>query len=559
MGVENSPKKKNFDKKKFKSAFKYYPSDKSFINELKKFNDKRCIIFDGAIPLEEQISLNDTNQGKTLFEGLFNLYIKPYVDMPETIPVIVFILDLSYRPSIKDLDTRRHYDPNAKLFKEVSDRSFPISKDCRDEEISKCVKCLALYKDNLKKVKEDLKKAVGYSIRKNKVSVEKLKHDKYRFEIKIDYYRRSMDKLLKNKAKWPVDCWKDGKGNPENRKMVYKYLTQKFINFLQKHLKHGQIFILDGAINKNNDFCSIKFKKEHNEIKKIYSEGYQMGEGEQGLIWYTKQLKKLGFSRFIHHTIDTDIFTYCGANWNYLNNILSPNNNKGVSIFIRCKNFKKGKIKPKNPTPLDNLIHESSIYICSFTKISQMIKREYGHFEYPVLTYYLFKGIYMGCDFIRDAHKTIQLYHSGKKGSIETDQFLDYFFNQRLKFRSTEKLFEIHKLKNKNFENGVYYYLQLNVKKVLEALFYYRKKYNIKNYTYDERLKLVAMCLNTNYVANYFLNQHRIINPIKRRIYDNCELKDKDGCRIYGYEKDEFSGRIIQSLNVPKKFLNLIK
>ena len=288
-----------------------------------------------------------------------------------------------------------------------------------------------------------------------------------------------------------------------------------------------------------------------------------MGEGEQGLIYYINKLKNWGFLRTLVYTTDTDIFAYLATNWDYLG---------GVSVMIRFHHFYMGKI-PNNIRK-----NESCMYVCSFSKIAEMIKEMYPHLHRPVFTYYVFWGIFLGCDFIKGVHKTIQKYCSFYgKGAEETDQLLDYFFNYKLKFikkyqnpqlnkkKSEElqpnidkifkiKMFLIKNIKCSVYDNNIFYSFKLNIKKALQSFLYYRKRYKLPLLKRAQKLKLIATCLNTNYVCEYFINHHRIKNPLHRRKYIPCDSVDNDGCNIYGYKKSE-GGKIVQSLNIPKKFL----
>jgi hypothetical protein len=596
MGVDGSTRKKKHDKAKFAPAYRYYFDNSEYLLQMK---ENRCVIFDGAIPLEEAISIKSGN-GREIVNFIFKQHIDPFLLASRKVPVIVYILDLSYRPPIKDVDVSRSYDPNADLFRCVSDERFPSREDVRDKTLLRIVKELSKHKTKLEKVRTHLKKIkTGRILKRGSSSKESLLKDKIDLNFKIRILEGQASKLRKDKMETPLDVWSAGKGNPENRKMVYQYLTKKFIDNIRQKLVPGQVFILDGVVktkqqrevyklNPEFEFFALKIikkvvcGKDGKEVKKMvytFEPGYQMGEGEQGLVYYVKKLKGLGFDNTLVYTTDTDVFAYFALNWEYLRGA-----NDSLSVYLRFNHFYKGKL------PNDPQKNDSKMYICDFPMICKMIEGMYPHLHNPIATRYLF-FILLGCDFIKGVHKLIQQYCSfygrtkdGRdvKGVVETDRLLDYLFNFRLKFQTEKKyknppinrredhtqrkINEIFKLKffdiipinGGAYKNNTYYRVEVNVRTILNTFTYYRKKYGIKSFTREEKQKLVAICLNTNYVAEYFMNQHRIVNPLFRKKYINCDMTDKEGCHIYGYKRSEENGKIVQSLNVPKKYLMFI-
>jgi hypothetical protein len=621
MGVDKSTNKKKHDKKKFHDGgFKWYADDDEFVSRMEADpKEKRVVIFDGSIPIETEISQNTTNRGDVFFKNLFTYHIKPYIGK-ESVPIIVFVMDLHYRPDIKDLDTTRSYDPDAETFKQVNDAVFPVKEDVRNNKLSEYVTSLSVTKTNLSVIMKKIEAAERLGIKKKNENLVSLKEDKHDLSTKAEFFKRQIECLRTDKRKHPIDSWKAGKGNPHNRKMLYSYITQKFIAYLRANLKSSQVFYLDGVVATPEikslpgnqhlapyEYCAMKFykivvgqrphPKDKEKVVPVhkmvieYEVGAQLGEGEQGMLYYIQKIKEeWDYSRFMVATTDTDIFGYLGLNWRHLSQLRSaaPTSKPGVSVLVRCKNFYYGK------TPNEPVKDGSRMYVASFNRIAELIRQMYPSLYNPVFTYYLFWGVFLGNDFIRDVHKTIQKCHSGYReadtGYRETNQFLDYLFNHAFRCVSHKKVYRgdtdpginrkrekseaqtrmdkymkkikfagVKSIKTASYSHGVYRMVKLNIGRVLKVLVEYRRKFGIKPFTKGKVRKLIATCLNTQYVANYFMNQYRMVNSLKRRTLVKCDDTDKDGCHGYGYMRDEKTGKVVQSLNIPKAYIRKYK
>ncbi len=541
MGVDKSKWKKKLLKNRpeFRGSVIYKLNDETLVKQLSNKKQRRILINDGSIDFEEELKTCNSFFKRTDGDFLFNRltkHIKPYMKK-ETVPVIVQIMDLHYRPPFKDIDTKRNYDKSSRIFKEVSDKKFPLVSHPRKKDISK------------------LK-------RENK------KFKKYKDQIKDLYVSiKENDLKIKNILEGSnVDVWVDGKGNPENRKKVYKYLTNKWRAFLKNELPVGQIFILEGAIVNHVDnfpyeYSCLQFIKT---TKGILNEtkfecrrqiGSQIGEGEQTIMFHINSLKKRGFNKFIVRSTDTDLITYIGKNWSLFQDgdIKNPKTN----IILRCKNFyfrTKQYRRKYNKKETDE--NSNRIYIISFIRLSKSIIEMYPRMKDPLGVFFTFWGIFFGCDFISDVHKTIQRYHTSEKGDAETKRFLEFFFftfllrfkTNSFKIKNKDPLYSVSIVENSNFENKIYYNTHINSDLIIHLLKYYRSAHKIASFRKDDIKKLLTVCKNAEYVSNYMMNQFRIIKPDLRKYpFPPCTVKNKEGKSVFGYKIGE-NNKIVQDL-----------
>jgi len=317
-----------------------------------------------------------------------------------------------------------------------------------------------------------------------------------------------------------VEIWKSGKGLDENRKIVYKYFTKKFgqQNFQNK-------IIFDGAINnKTNEYCAIEFPSG------ITGLGTQIGEAEQGIMFYIFMNKET-YKRVVIHSTDTDTFTYTGLYYGI------EGVNIDQTILMRCKNwyFRRKIVSGPN---------SNRIYIVDTKKLSQQIKHKYSNLKNPVLTFWVIWGVELGCDFIKGVHKLLQENQKTKT----TEDFINKFFNEILpKHFSNPKapLVNVTRIENPDFCDDTYYSVRVNDGDMEKLLL----RCTTKSLSSTERKQLRAIFRNTEYVANYMINQYRIKSPELRKYpFPECTLKDEDGYSIFGYEEE--NNKIVQSLNI---------
>jgi len=399
MGVDKSKQKKNLLKKNYKECFIYYFDDKIWYitnQHLKKVNH----IIDGSIKLEESQAYMHRYKkvgGDSLFKMILGSgTIDNYSNFGNTNKVII-VFDLPYRPLIKDIDLTRSYNKNAKLFKYVNDKHFPLYVDERTKKLNYYLK--------RSKKNEKEKVILRGKIKKNKTSTKvKYKNIVEADKLKligimrmISENKNNIKELGEEIKRYPVEVWKDGKGVFENRLKVYEYLTKKF-----KALNNPNL-VMDGAVAEgSNEFSSIEL---HSNIK---TPGSQIGEGELGIMFY---IKTKGYKNVFIHSTDTDTFTIAGLYYAIEGLGIDQN------IFMRCKNWYYRK----------NGIGDNSnrIYIVDVKKLSNRLKSDFSNLEYPLLTFWVFWGILLGCDFISGVHKLIQI----NQRDITIDETLKNIFN----------------------------------------------------------------------------------------------------------------------------------
>jgi len=101
------------------------------------------------------------------------------------------------------------------------------------------------------------------------------------------------------------------------------------------------------------------------------------------------------------------------------------------------------------------------------------------------------------------------------------------------------------RVENDKFLDDTYFSVELNIPEVFNLI----KSCTPKKFKKKDRVQFNSICLNTNYVANYMINQYRIKDPIERRhIIPKCDLRDEEGFSVFGYE--EKNGKMFQSQNV---------
>jgi len=602
MGVDKSKWKKKFIKNhnQLRKSVIYKKDDIHFVKQLIEKKDQRVFINDGSIDFEEELKMSNVffkrTDGHFIFNRLTNHikpYLKPYlkgsgIPVIDCIPVIVQILDKHYRPPMKDIDLTRCYRKDSKLFSEVSDANFPLASHPLKKQVSKLESVSRKLKKKIKKAENDIL-YLKLKLKKDKAGLKRLGIKKKTFNtstrktdkkniLKIQIKQIELKNLVLERSKIegsitnifkknPADVWVLGKGNPDNRKMVYKYLTDKWRAFLQKELAVGQLFILDGAVVNHTDefkheYCALQFRRkiggafEETVLECNRAVGSQIGEGEQSIMYYINTLiTKKRANRFIVRSTDTDLITYIGKNWRHFEKIRvdkSP-----INIILRCKNFYYRTDKwRKKFTKKKTEENSNKIYIISFCRLTKTIEEMYPELEDPLGAFFTFWGIFLGCDFIAGVHKTIQKHHSigSKKGDKETQVFLEFFFLKLLNFKvksekvNKDPLYQTTFIKNDNFENDTYYNTHINKESVLNLLNFYRHRHGMPNFNEEQRKKILITCKNTEYVSNYMLNQYRIKDAEMRRYpFPPCHLTNDDNESIFGYVKSA-GGKIIQEL-----------
>ena len=157
MGVEEAKWKKLLLKIFFEKCFKYYKDDQSFIFSN---NDKNIVhMFDGSIKFEESLSMTNKLKKQTSGNSVWKTLFYTIIDYTH-FENLYFLMDLSYRPPMKDIDTSRIYDKAPDVFKHVNDKHFPLCEDQREKKLAYLIR-------TRKKMMRDITK-LDLSILKNK-------------------------------------------------------------------------------------------------------------------------------------------------------------------------------------------------------------------------------------------------------------------------------------------------------------------------------------------------------------------------------------------------------
>lgn len=616
MGVFNTKWKKWLLQMLFGKYYYFIKSDKSFAQLIKVINDKSVVIIDINLSIESAIDKctkelakkNDklrSIKGSYFFEEMSKT-IEPYLD---TGVDTILTMDKLPRVEIKDVDIKRYYPPDAKLFSAVNDNHFPILYDYREKEIKSIKKEINTVLTAIKNLKKANKKTM--KIDNDDEEEEKIKcddidkkivekeikscdennnnysdiwnqmpktHQMSEKEVKriinkcierkviiCNHWRdieKMMEKIQKIKSeieKDPIDVWSDGKGNMKNRLSVYRYITEKIREMGKSRIREGAVFVLDGAILNNDIFLEIDLKRINGIVSEKANYGSQLGEGEQGIMYYILDYISKGYTRFIVHSYDTDLVTYCCINFNYFKSL-------GLkSLWLRVRNFKYKAYFHKSAT-IETL---SELYYIDINKVVEEITTKYNKKNFnnplwdPVFTFFYVWGIFLGNDFIRGVHEIILEFfkEKDKKADECTKKFLEIMFveSERYKMPLIELYVFVTKgITNINmFRNNQYFYTTVNMELLMKILLAYREEANLLRFTAGERKKLIIAMINSEYVTNYFINHFRIIDPMKRKfLIPQCDRK-VDGYSVYGYEKSE-EGKIIQSMNISPKYNNII-
>jgi hypothetical protein len=614
MGVEDSKFKKKFLKKKFSKCYIYYPDHPGYANSLDCLPEE-IHLFDGSIDFEESlqqthdVSRFTTKYKKRFGDAVFNTILKkvlPYINRCRT---TYFVLDLDKRPPMKDVDLSRSYDPNARLFcGEVSDKNFPLFVDPRDRELKS-------FEIDIKRGENQIQSLQNHCARSDISKREKkqLEREIKLIEEVITSKRRSAEELKTLIACNPVDVWKDGKGVPENRKNVYGYCTEKFSQrFRRFPLLGGHSFYLDGAIqrrsqSRTNEYTSLWFFEGNSPLKVGLPE---CTEGEQAVMARANSLvlssKPEKFQKFVFHSTDTDFYFYgcvfvrvldllgipskkkqcftitknfyAKKNWdldtrkNYIANMLKRNDGKGLeitpefvlkvlrkrSLTIRQKSkLFKGKKREAYELLKEDYIWRSKVYTINHNRLVKKIYKRYKRYtDWPVLTYLVFWGIVMGCDFIKGFRSNFQ--KPTPRFGLQTPEFLEFWFDGVLKRKNT--LLTVRIVDDKDYSMNKRVEYKINVKEfitVLEEDYYRKKLSSLYKLSIDQKVLLVTICLNAQHIAGYMTNHYR--KKYRRdQITPDPHAVDKDGCSLYGYMKDPVTNKTIQCTNIPKVYIPLV-
>lgn len=544
MGFDKSKEKKAYLKKTFGDSFVFYRSDKEYC--IKNPNPKCVHIHDGAINFEKIIS-NATkfnrNNGRYIITQLID-GIRFYL---EFFALNVVVFDFHNRPKIKEIDLTRSYKTDVRLFGEVNFTKFPLCDDKRlreldryKKELTKIVNCKGKFKVYSK---------LGQNTRR-KGEKKKLDALKVAYSELINNLNNKIRHVEGNIERNPIDSWREGKGVKENRIKVLNFLGLGFTKYLMEtpFRPQGSEFIFDGVQHFGKGcYESIvlttppldQFKNEKKVVVTSKS-GLSscLGEGEQSAMYYVHKFKDT-YTHFAIHSTDTDFYAYVGLFYVF------PEN-ENVNIFLRCKNFyNKPRYKPMRGW-------ECALYYVNMRRMSRSIQQKYKKTQrYPILTFWIFNGILFGNDFISKVHSTFQ---QPNQKSESVTKFLEYWLDTVLLSKKYGNFAMYEERESTNYIGNKEYVIKLAVPLIFKAMKDYLKTFKVK-FTQVLKKKLLVVCLNAQYVANYFVNQSRLkTGKMRQSLVYNCCAEDNTGCNIYGYRTDPITKKVIQSQRPPMTY-----
>jgi len=529
MGVGKRTEKKIFLKTLFSIVFTFFTSIQSYVSSEECKKDE-IHIYDGSIYHEMELGICSNFMkrvtGDRVFENIFNR-IKLFLNRCF---MNIFVFDLHKRPPFKTIDTTRSYKDDAREFKPINDKHFPQFVDPRNKK--------------LKTVQTKLKKML-----KNQRSIFTLA-ERVAYKKIADNLKKQIKKIEDEIEKRPIDVWKEGKAVEKNRLNLYGYYTKKFeIRLKKTPLPPNHTLLFDGAVvYPHNRFTCVEFYTNSKyEIRAKIGFKSDCVEGEQAIMSHIYRImlqskpNEVKKKKVVVHSTDTDFYTML-----LLFHALHVEKRGNMDLYLLTKNFYCGKrYEKKYPKTW-----KCKAYTVHVSKMAELIREEYSvSCKHPIITFAVWWGIFLGCDFIADVHKTFQ---KPNQKPQTTYDFLKFWFKDSLKTQNDAIL--VKKVRDVCYAEDTRFIIRINKEFVFTEMKRYlkSKKYRMSK---ADKVKLLMICLNTDYIAHYMVNQYR--RKEKRdEIIPPCDMEDSDGQKIYGYEY--MDGKIVQSKKFPKKFTKFI-
>jgi len=306
---------------------------------------------------------------------------------------------------------------------------FPRAEDKRVDKVRVMQNTVQRFKKRRRKLKfegDEFRRRLKHGKKGGRLSNDEIKKRlrenrgaRAGLSSEIDKLLTDCEVLETEILKRPVDAWTQGKGNPVNRMMVYRYYTSKFRERVKKTPpRPGTTVVVDCAVSRGK-YKSMWLTISPNFVFNCKFEPPSMlCEGEQNIMGYLYFLDHHWKRRdFVVHSIDTDTYTYVGLYYA----IMRYNKRKDAPrIRIKVKNW--GYRLPENRLPRKTVQNSNRMYLADVRAMCVAIEQEYGKAQMcPIATFFVFWGIFFGCDFIVDVHKTV-----GTPEGAKTATFLDW-------------------------------------------------------------------------------------------------------------------------------------
>jgi hypothetical protein len=475
MGVDKTSEKKKFFFGICPEATTYYSSHANFFQSLliKEFG-RHDIVFDGSVSVEtcfQKLKACENNKipnGKTFINDFYKSF--KFAIETEIMQTVVITLDSEYRPPTK---INRGNDKDAKLFGEITDETFPFGKDDRQKKIDdykstlshlnsfkesvakgekvdmpifnskgklvKSKKSRVSKKQKIEKVSKNTKKSIpdmdddDEEDEKEKEDGEDVENDDddgsgnqsrdiKRIDRRIKKIQESIKTIEESISKSTDNFWTEGKGNPSNRRSVYRYITKKLGNLLKTVLQENTVektVIIENAVLLNKKTKKLEYFSLH-----IHTDGKKnititplpavgLCEGEQLILYYHTLFAKNKHTSLIVDSSDTDLYGYFGLNNSLINNGDFELDNPYTVRLI---------LKANHGAPNYYMVVDLGII---FEKIKSLYK---NNLKDPVAAVSLFLWVLLGNDYVpKKMHKWIQKHHCGKSGTLMTETLLKKF------------------------------------------------------------------------------------------------------------------------------------
>jgi len=616
MGVDKSTQKKKYMKNKFADAYVYYKDDKTYTMTCR---GDEVHLHEMSIYHEEENSFANSigrEDGAFVFKRIW-LHISPYRNICDT---NIAIFDLANRPSIKDIDTRRSYRPDADVFKQVNDRVFPVTSDPRKKELKRYTKAIEDLKILKKKPSRYKNKSKITRDVFDKMDLEKSKGDidkavESACNHMISGFVVKMRRIEKKLKKHPKDVWGEGKGVPKNRMKVWGYYANKIRQQIGRVPgRKDSLFVIDGAV-KDWKFVGA-WGTTNSGLKTRWGikPSTNLGEGEQSVMWYIDYfVREHGRKKLVVHSTDTDLYTYTALYYAVVRG------RGGHRIFIRGKNFYSDKSLVKlclAALPMSDRKRRTFVEANTFIYECALDHRRNGTPPPPFVgsgpgredlwKKLVDKGNDPDRVIFGDLTDSLRVVKNSKMYMVNMHkicrrvqkEYMPYqkrpvvtFFvvwgillgcdflsgfhrnfqrpNQKadsievfIKYwledalKKHHDLVVVHSEENEDYVDGKEYDVDIDIGKVLEIMCHYHISYD-EPLPKEKKITLVGRCLCAEYIAWYMLNQWRLKTPeLREKLYRDPCFTDSDGCNVHGYTMDG-SGKVVHSDSIPMKYFRL--
>lgn len=605
MGVGKAGDKKKYQKKKYSTCYIYYKDEQVYLDS-GNCSTEEAHFFDGSINHEDSLQHcynHGPPGGGRLGWRVFYRIVSKISKFTDRCVEVHVVFDLDARPAMKDLDETRSYDPNARRFSVVSDTKFPLLKHPRNTELKKLQRELKkvlpnefsgkLEKDSNREVRMSLQARVraieaepvdvwsmGKGVRENRMMLYQYYAGKFKQHIRENNlppgHRLYVDGMVEASAPDKYTCltFRGGSGgsvpmNPSGcvegeQAVMYKVQQVVSRDPTKKCVIHStdtDFYTYAGLFLAALPLLGMPREKADGvELYTITKNWYQKNWSakDRNIHNGTELCQAMEWCR----ATPTDRATAAGA-FQEQSKKRKPLEEKARVIASLLAGHsrlwtKYKKVVEKKALEIlkDDYARTCRVYTIDHSEMNRLIRAEYTKYtKWPVITYWVFWGIFWGNDFIRRVHENFQKPKRGK--GLPIQKFMVYWFDKVLKRKNT--LVKVRIKKDRGYYPERRVVVELDISAIISTFRRYYKKHVGLTFrlTAEKRKRLVTTCLNTQYIFGYIVNQYRRISVGRRTLWPDPHTLDEDGRPIYGYDKDK-TGKTIQATEIPLKYEWLI-